>query len=114
MVTCPPMLRTSIEWLDSLTDRGIAVDCPAVTQHVSRADLERLLPQCDGIIAGDELLDRALLAAAVPRLRVISRWGVGMDNVDREAAEELGIVVSNTPAVFAEEVADVAIGYAIM
>src|SRR5215207_10798709 len=108
------MQLTAHEWLPSLTDRGIAVEIPPVTQHVSRADLERLLPECDGIIAGDEPLDRALLSAAVPRLRVISRWGVGMDNVDREAAEELGIVVSNTPAVFAEEVADVAIGYAIM
>ena len=114
VVTCPPMQRTRDEWLASLTDRGIAVELPPVTQHVSRADLERLLPQCDGIIAGDEQLDRALLASAVPRLRVISRWGVGIDNVDLEAARELGIEVRNTPAVFADEVADVAIGYLIM
>lgn len=114
MVTCPPMQRTADEWLASLTDRGIAVEMPPVTQHVSREDLERLLPQCDGIIAGDERLDRALLAAAVPRLRVVSRWGVGIDNVDIEAARELGIEVRNTPAVFAEEVADVAVGYMIM
>jgi D-3-phosphoglycerate dehydrogenase len=114
VVTCPPMLLTSSEWLASLTERGIQVDLPPVKQHVARADLERLLPQCDGIIAGDEPLDRALLTAASPRLRVISRWGVGMDNVDHDAARELGIVVRNTPAAFAEEVADVAIGYAIM
>jgi D-3-phosphoglycerate dehydrogenase len=108
------MQRTRDEWLASLTDRGIAVELPPVTQHVSRADLERLLPVCDGIIAGDERLDGALLARAVPRLRVISRWGVGIDNVDLEAAKELGIEVRNTPAVFADEVADVAIGYLIM
>ena len=114
VVTCPPMLRTSDEWLGSLTDRGIEVELPPVTQHVSRADLERLLPQCDAIIAGDEPLDRALLEKAVPRLRVISRWGVGIDNVDLEAARELGIEVRNTPAVFANEVADVAIGYMLM
>jgi D-3-phosphoglycerate dehydrogenase len=114
VVTCPPMLRTADEWLSSLTDRGIQVELPTVTQHVARADLERLLPTCDGIIAGDEPLDRALLAAAVPRLRVISRWGVGIDNVDLEAARELGIEVRNTPAVFANEVADVAIGYLLM
>ncbi|HUG30656.1 MAG TPA: phosphoglycerate dehydrogenase [Candidatus Limnocylindria bacterium] len=107
------MQRTAAEWLASLTDRGIEVELPPVTQHVSRADLERLLPTCDGIIAGDEPLDGALLATA-PRLRVISRWGVGLDNVDLGAARELGIEVRNTPAAFAEEVADVAIGYAIM
>jgi D-3-phosphoglycerate dehydrogenase len=113
VVTCPPMLLTSSEWLSTLTDRGIEVELPAVTQHVARADLERILPTCDGIIAGDEPLDRALLSSA-PRLRIIARWGVGMDNVDHEAARELGIVVRNTPAAFANEVADVAIGYAIM
>jgi D-3-phosphoglycerate dehydrogenase len=114
IVTCPPMQRTAEEWLPSLTDRGIEVEIPPVTQHVSRADLERLLPISDGIIAGDDPLDRALLASAASRLRVISRWGVGIDNVDLEAARELGIEVRNTPAVFADEVADVAIGYMIM
>ncbi|HUQ42896.1 MAG TPA: phosphoglycerate dehydrogenase [Candidatus Limnocylindria bacterium] len=114
MVTCPPMQLTADEWLTSLTDLGIEVEIPPVTQHVSRADLERLLPTCDGIIAGDEPLDRALLEMAVPRLRMISRWGVGIDNVDLEAARDLGIEVRNTPAVFADEVADVAIGYLIM
>lgn len=113
LVTCPPMQRTADEWLASLTDRGIHVELPPVTQHVSRADLKRLLPTCDGIVAGDEPLDGALLATA-PRLRVISRWGVGIDNVDLEAARALGIEVRNTPAAFAEEVADVAIGYAIL
>lgn len=114
MVTCPPMLLSKDEWLGSLTDRGIAVELPSVTQHVSRADLERLLPTCDGIIAGDEPLDRALMEKALPRLRVISRWGVGVDNVDLAAARELGIEVRNTPAVFASEVADVALGYMLL
>jgi D-3-phosphoglycerate dehydrogenase / 2-oxoglutarate reductase len=114
VVTCPPMQRTAAEWLPSLTSRGIAVEIPPVTQHVSREDLERLLPECDAIIAGDEPLDRALLERAGSRLRVISRWGVGIDNIDLVAARELGIEVRNTPAVFADEVADVAIGYMLM
>lgn len=114
MVTCPPMLLTKHEWLQGLLDRGIEVELPPVTQHVARADLERLLPTCDGIIAGDEPLDRALMEMSLPRLRVISRWGVGIDNVDLVAARELGIEVRNTPAVFANEVADVALGYMLM
>jgi D-3-phosphoglycerate dehydrogenase len=114
VVTCPPMQRTAEEWLPSLTSRGIAVEIPPVAQHVSREDLERLLPDCDAIIAGDEPLDRALLVRAASRLRVISRWGVGIDNIDLEAARELGIEVRNTPAVFADEVADVAIGYMLL
>ena len=114
VVTCPPMQRTAEQWLPSLTSRGIAVELPPVTQHVSREDLERILPTCDGIIAGDEPLDRPLLKSAASRLRVISRWGVGIDNIDLDAARDLGIEVRNTPAVFANEVADVAIGYMVM
>ena len=57
MVTCPPMQRTADEWLPSLTERGIMVELPPVTQHVSRADLMRLLPLCDGIIDSIGLID---------------------------------------------------------
>jgi len=114
VVTCPPMVRTADDWLPLLMERGIVVEIPPVTQHVSREDLDRILPTCDGIIAGDEPLDRALLEHCSARLRVISRWGVGIDNVDLDAARELGIEVRNTPAAFADEVADVAIGYMIM
>jgi D-3-phosphoglycerate dehydrogenase len=48
------------------------------------------------------------------RLRIISKWGIGIDAIDLEAARELGIRVTNTPGVFGDEVADVALGYLIM
>lgn len=49
-----------------------------------------------GIIAGTETLDKSVLEK-LPLLKVISRCGVGMDNVDLEAAEKLNIKVFNTP-----------------
>src|SRR6185436_234970 len=49
-----------------------------------------------------------------PHLRVLVRWGVGMDNVDVAAASSLGIRVVNTPGAFGDEVADVAIGYLVL
>ena len=39
------------------------------------------------------------------------KWGVGVDNVDVEAAGELGIPIANTPCMFGKEVADLAAGY---
>jgi D-3-phosphoglycerate dehydrogenase len=49
-----------------------------------------------GLIAGTEVLDRKVLSSS-PLLKVISRCGAGMDNIDLKAAEELGIKVFNTP-----------------
>ena len=53
--------------------------------------------------------DEALLAA-LPRLRVIANYGVGYDSIDAPAAARRGIVVTNTPDVLTEEVADTALG----
>jgi lactate dehydrogenase-like 2-hydroxyacid dehydrogenase len=53
--------------------------------------------------------DRALIEA-LPRLEVISLFGVGTDSVDLAAARERNIPVTNTPGILTDEVADLAIG----
>lgn len=68
-----------------------------------------LLRDVDGVIAGTERLDRSILAQ-LPRLRVVSRCGTGLDNVDLEAARELGIRVFNTPDALADAVSELALG----
>jgi D-3-phosphoglycerate dehydrogenase len=63
----------------------------------------------DGYIAGlDEINAEALQGA--DRLKVISRYGVGVDNVDLQAAQTLGIPVTNTPGANAVSVAELALG----
>ena len=54
-------------------------------------------------------VDRALIER-LPRLEIISSFGVGYDNIDIKAAAERGITVANTPDVLTEEVADTALG----
>lgn len=49
-----------------------------------------------------------------PNLEIISSFGVGYDNIDAKAAARLGIIVTNTPDVLNEEVADTALGLMIM
>lgn len=78
-------------------------------RSLTSSEVQELLPGCDGYIAGLDAIDRAALEAA-DRLRVIARYGVGVDRVDLEAAREKGIVVTNTPSANSASVAELAIG----
>lgn len=79
------------------------------TRPLSSEELAGLLPGCDGYIAGLDQIDRAALAGA-DRLKVIARYGAGVDRVDLDAARERGIVVTNTPGANTVSVAELAIG----
>lgn len=76
---------------------------------LTSAELLEALPGVDGVIAGLDTYDAAALAGA-NRLRVISRYGVGVNNVDLEAAAQQGISVTRTPGANASAVAELAIG----
>lgn len=76
---------------------------------LTSGELIELLPSCDGFIAGLDRVDRAALESA-NRLKVIARYGVGVDNVDLEVAAEKGITVTNTPHANAVSVAELTIG----
>lgn len=72
---------------------------------LSSAEVARLLPGIDGYIAGLDDIDCNALATA-DRLKVIARYGVGVDNVDLQAAKEKGIIVTNTPGANSISVAE--------
>lgn len=76
---------------------------------LTSAEVRDLLPGIDGYIAGLDAIDAAALTAA-DRLRVIARYGVGVDNVDLAAAKAAKIVVTNTPGANAVSVAELALG----
>lgn len=72
-------------------------------------ELVPLVADVDGIIAGLDDYDDAVFAAA-PRLRVLARYGVGVDRVDLDAAASRGVIVTRTPGANAIAVAELAIG----
>ena len=80
-----------------------------IGKPLTSAQVARLLPGIDGYIAGLDGIDAVALNAA-DRLKVISRYGVGIDNVDLVAARERGIVVTNTPGANSVSVAELALG----
>jgi glyoxylate reductase len=75
----------------------------------SRDELLRLAPELEGLLSMlTDPVDADLIAAA-PRLRAISNYAVGVDNVDLEAATARGIPVGNTPDVLTDSTADLAV-----
>lgn len=71
------------------------------------SEFNELIKDATGLIAGTEKITAELLEKA-PVLRVISRYGVGMDNIDLEAAKKLGIIVRSTPEAPSQAVAELA------
>ncbi len=80
---------------------------------LSSSQLAALLPGVDGYIAGLDSIDAAALAAA-DGLRVVARYGVGVDNVDLAAAVARGIVVTNTPGANARSVAELTVALLLL
>ncbi len=87
---------------------GTVVYSP-VPRPLTSAELRDLLPGCHGYIAGLDVINRAALEGA-DELRVIARYGVGVERVDLTAAQEKGICVTNTPSANSTAVAELAIG----
>lgn len=79
------------------------------SRPLTSAELVELLPGCHGYIAGLDYVDRAALEAA-DQLKIIARYGAGVDRVDLAAAKEKRIMVTNTPDANTVSVAELAIG----
>jgi D-3-phosphoglycerate dehydrogenase len=69
-------------------------------------DVINAAADADGLLATNNPLTTRRVLDACPRLKVVSRNGVGVDSVDLDAATELGICVTNSPGVNTTEVAD--------
>ena len=77
-------------------DRPMSFDALAA----ALADADVLVPTIT------DRIDARLLAAAGPSLRMIANFGAGVDNIDVDAANARGVVVTNTPGVLTEDTAD--------
>jgi len=66
---------------------------------LSEAKMLELAGSFDALLCGDDAITRAVIAKAVPRLRVISKYGIGLDKIDVAAATELKVPVLFTPGV---------------
>jgi D-3-phosphoglycerate dehydrogenase len=97
------MSNLKVLLLDGIDPAGVEVIqqtgaiTPIVREKIAREELLQLITEIDGVIVRSSTeIDRELLSKAT-RLKVVGRAGVGVDNVDVEAATEHGVLVMNSP-----------------
>ena len=92
-----------INRLDLFESAGIEVVQGKVA---TEEDMIELMASVDGAQVGVWPLTSRRVMESCPKLKVVSRFGVGVDSIDLEAATELGILVCNVPGSNTSEVAD--------
>jgi phosphoglycerate dehydrogenase-like enzyme len=113
LVSAPYAMPVIDRYRNELGAAGCKVVVADVGERLEEADLLPLVPDVHGIICGDDRITSRVLDAA-PNLRVISKWGTGIDSIDRPSAEARGVIVCNTPNAFSQPVADSALGYMLL
>jgi phosphoglycerate dehydrogenase-like enzyme len=82
---------------------------PARGRRHAEADLLSLVGPADGLVVGSDPVTETILASAT-RLRVIGKFGAGLDNIDVEACRRRGIAVTSGPGANREAVAELVFG----
>jgi D-3-phosphoglycerate dehydrogenase / 2-oxoglutarate reductase len=113
LVSAPYLIPELGRFRPVLESAGLRLRVAEVRERLSEAELMVYAGHIDGVLCGDDRFTAAVLRAASPRLRVISKWGTGVDSIDLEAATRLGIQVFNTPGAFTQAVADSVMGYVL-
>lgn len=113
LVTAPRAYAVLERYRQELEAAGCTVEARAPVERFEAHELLPLVGDVDAIICGDDQIDEQVLGVA-PRLKVIAKWGTGIDSIDCAAAATRGVVVCNTPDAFSEPVADSVLGYILM
>lgn len=109
LITCPNLINSFSEFEGDFKNFDVAI--PEIKQTISFEDIIKIIKGIDIWIAGDEHISFEILKRS--NIKLLIKWGVGTDMIDLEACKKLKIPFFNTPNVFGNEVADIAIGYMI-
>ncbi len=111
LLTAPYMLPFLDRFKPVFEKYGLDLIAPTVQERMEEADLLEYAGRFDGAICGDDRYTARVLEACAPRLKVISKWGTGVDSIDAEACSRLNIRLCRTPNAFTDAVADTVLGY---
>ncbi|MEN6408364.1 MAG: phosphoglycerate dehydrogenase [Anaerolineaceae bacterium] len=111
LISAPYMLPTVDRFIPVMKHYGLDVIVADVNERMEEAQILTYAGQFDGTICGDDRYTARAIEACLPRLKVIAKWGTGIDSIDREVAARLGVQVRNTPNAFTLPVSDSVMAY---
>jgi phosphoglycerate dehydrogenase-like enzyme len=111
LFSAPYMLPTLQRFRPVLERHGLDLITPKVEERLEEDEILKFAGQFEGAICGDDRYTARVLAACVPPLKVISKWGTGVDSIDSAACERLGVKLYRTTDAFTQPVADSVLGY---
>ena len=107
-----PYMIPFVDRFKPVFDRyGLDLIVPDVQERMEEEDLLQYAGQFDGAICGDDRYTLRVIEACSPRLKVISKWGTGIDSIDAEACSRYSIKIGRTLNAFTTPVADTVLGY---
>lgn len=110
LISAPYMQPVIDRFRGIFADEQVQIIVPPVQERMEESHLLPIIGDIDGVISGDDRFTRKVLEQG-RRLKVISKWGTGIDSIDSAAAKELGIRICRTPNAFTIPVADSVFAY---
>jgi len=111
LFTAPYMIPFVDRFKPVFDKYGIELIIPDVRERMEEADLLQYAGQFDGTICGDDRYTLRVIQACSPRLKMISKWGTGIDSIDAESCSRYSIRIGRTLNAFTTPVADSVLGY---
>jgi D-3-phosphoglycerate dehydrogenase len=111
LFTAPYMIPFVERFRPVFDKHNVDLIIPEVHERMEEADLLKYAGQFDGAICGDDRYTARVIEACAPRLKVISKWGTGIDSIDAEACSRYQIKLCRTLNAFTLAVADSVLGY---
>ena len=111
LFSAPYMLPFTERFRPVFEKFGIDLIIPEVHERLEEADILKFAGQFDGAICGDDRYTPRVLEACAPRLKIISKWGTGIDSIHSETCDRLGIKIGRTQNAFTMPVADTVMAY---
>lgn len=101
-----PYLKNDIElFRDEIKSKGIDIDVYPVRERMEEDELLTCIDQYHGVVCGDDRFTERVIDAAT-NLKVIVKWGTGIDSINKVYANSKGIEVCNTLDAFTEPVSE--------
>jgi D-3-phosphoglycerate dehydrogenase len=111
LLTAPYMLPFVDRFKPVFDSYDIELIIPNVEERMEEEDILKYAGQFDGTVCGDDRYSVRVIEACLPRLKVISKWGTGVDSIDAEACSRFGVKLGRTLNAFTTPVADTVLGY---